>query len=317
MKRFFYYKTISCLFIIIGAVTRVHAASLVLDAPNTASSNRESFPITVYLDPGSDTVGAVSADLSFPEDTFEVKSISTQNSVVSLWANAPHTILENRFDQRTHIAFEGAIIGGFSGVVSAYDKKKFPGILFTVELIPKNQGNADIVLNNIEVHAYDENGTTIDAYGDKKMIRVPVLSNVTNSVTNNEYSFVQNQDIGITLASSSLIGNGSLYLFLTSNNPAFTIDHIDIAESSIYKPDDVVSYEWRSSTNPYLLTYRARSKYIHAKIFFTNKTYTYITLPPVENLQSFSLLSRILICITIVILLLYLYGKNFLHVNQK
>jgi hypothetical protein len=287
-----------------------------IDSPATASSNREPLSFSVFLDGENNTISGISGDLSFPSELFDVKVIGTHNGVVPLWITSPKVSEEKLFDQRTHIVFEGIIPGGFGGVRSPYVRGTFPGIVFTVTLIPKGEGKGNFILNNVEIHAYDDKGTIISSKGDTKPVSVPHLSG-KEFVSSSELTITDNRTVRMTVNNSDLVNDSAPYLFVNDENSSRIIHHIEIAESSEYSPSNVSIYEWHTANNPHLLVYKARTKYIHAKVVYTNNTFTYKTLPPVENSQAFVNLSRILLYIVVVVSLLYHYGKNFLHIVSK
>lgn len=302
--------------IVIATLSTVSAAHMYIQSPDSASSNREPLSLSVLLDAEDTSVSGLSGDFSFPSELFDVKIISTQNGIVPLWVIQPHVSLDKTFDQRAHITFEGIIPGGFSGVRSPYREGISPGILFTITLIPKGSGDGNFVLDNVELHAYDDKGTIIPSVGDTRRISAPLLTGkeIKQSPV---LTFVHTPTVTMTVNTSEFVNNNAPYVYVREDNPSHTVDHIEIAETSEYNPNYVSSSEWHTVTNPYVLTYSSRTKYIHAKIVYTDNTYTLKTLPPVENSQTFLQLSRILVYIIIAIFLLYHYGKNFLHLLSK
>lgn len=303
--------------LLLTTLSSVNAAYVYIDSPRGASSNREPLSLSILLNSESDVISGLSGDFSFPTELFDVKNITTQNGVVSLWISQPHVSDEKTFDQRTHIKFEGIIPGGFNGVRSAYSVGVSPGIVFTVTLIPKGSGGGNFKLEDVELHAYDNNGTMLASKGDSRPIFVPVLTGKEIKQSDG-LSFIDNRSVSITVNKSELINSGAPYVYIHEEDPARAIDHIEIAETSEYNPSYVSSSEWHTVKNPYTLTYTSRTKYIHAKIIYTNNTYTMKSIPPVENSQALLQSSRILVYIIVAIsLLLYFYGKNFLHIFFK
>lgn len=307
-----------CIYALVSVVflpTDVFAARVYIEAPQGVSSNREPFPVTIFIDTEGVSIGGLSGDFSFSSELFDVKSVTSQNGVIPLWVTTPHVSLEKKFDQKTHIIFEGIIPGGFNGVHSLYGQGVYPGILFTAELIPKSEGKAVLTLDSIEVHAYNSEATTLTSSGDTKSIVVPPLLGASKVEKSTRY--VLPEGVQITIASSSLVNNNTPYLIISEENPSRVIDHIEIAETNEYNPNNVPDRAWYISDNNYAITYKTHTKYVHVKIVHANGTYTFKTVQPVENSKLFSNLSRILISITIAIFLLYHYGKNFLHLPSK
>lgn len=304
-------------FIIVATVSTVNSAFMYIDSPESASSNREPLSLSILLDSEKDTISGVSGDFSFPSELFYVKNITTQNGIVPLWVSQPHISDEKTFDQRTHIKFEGIIPGGFSGVHSAYVTGVSPGIVFTLTLIPKGSGSGNFKLNDVELHAYDSDGTIIISKEDSHQIFVPLLTG-KEIIKSSTLTMVDNNTVSMILGRSSLVNNNTPYVYIHEEDPARTVDHIEIVETSEYNPSYVSSSNWHTVKNPYTLVYTSRTKYIHAKVIYTNNSFAMKTLPPVENSQVFLYSLRILVYILIAIsLLLYFYGKNFLHIFSK
>jgi hypothetical protein len=302
--------------LVIATLSHVYAAHMYIDAPHTASSNRGPLSFSIILDAEGDMVSGISGNFSYPSELFDVKVISTQNGFVPLWIVNPHVSEEKTFDQRTHIVFEGIIPGGFGGVHSPYAQGIYPGIVCTITLIPKGFGQGNFTLDDIELHAFDSKGTLLPSTSDTSSIMVPMLSG-KEVKQSTELTIAKNTSVTMTVATSEFVNNNAPYVYVREENPSHTIDHIEIAETNEYNPNYVSSYDWHTVTNPYVLAYSSRTKYIHAKIVYTDNTYTTKTIPPVENSQSLSHISRILLYIIVAISLLYHYGKNFLHLIPK
>lgn len=315
MKLFFKAVTVSSL-LFMALTPSVFAARVYMESLGEVKNTRESYVITVYLDSEKDSVSGVAGTLTFPSDLFEVDSISTTGGVVSAWISSPRIPDEKYFDGRTHITFEGIMPGGFSGVRSPYYDGIRPGSIFSVKLIPKSKGTGNFILENIELHAFDENATLLPSSGSIKVVTVPTL--ITDMPkSNKELSRIYSSTLLTSITRSELIARNAWYVNVYEDSTVNSIDHIEIAESDEYDPEEVPLFLWRTSTTPYILLYQSRTKYVHIKAVYTNKTFALQTLPPVENSSNIFYLSRILVGIIISTLLLYRYGKNILHFISK
>lgn len=302
--------------ILVLTILHAQAARVYMEGGTEASSNRSPMSVSVFLDAEEDTLSAVSGTFSFPTDLFDVKSISTQNGIVSMWVTSPHISTEKLFDGRTSISFEGIMPGGFSGVLSPNYKGTKPGILFTVLLIPKNSGTGRFLLDNVGLHSYDSSGTLLASEGSSAIITVPPLTGKA-LLKSNTLTQIDSKTLVVTLSRNELIDNNSWYLMVNENEVIHSIDHIEIAETSEYDPIHLASFEWHTVTVPYILFYQSRNKYIHTKVVYTDNTFAINTLPPVENSQAYPYLTRILLVIVIAVLLLYRYDKNIKEFFSK
>jgi hypothetical protein len=302
--------------VLLVSVSSSFAAQIVMEAPTSADTTRQPYTILVYIDPQNETVSGVAGTLSFPTDLFEVDTISTVGGVVPMWMTRPHVPQEKYFDDRTHITFEGIMPGGFSGVRSPYYEGVRRGLVFTVKLIPKNKGTGNLVLDNIEIRAFDDQGTLLSSEGSVKKVSVPMLSTGMPKNTGN-LSRIYSPTLITTITRNELVSNNAWYVDIHEDSTVNSVDHIEIAESESYDPEHLPLFLWRTQTTPYILQYQSRSMYVHIKVVYTNKTYALQTLQPVENSSNIFYLSRILVSIIISTLLLYRYGKNFLHLITK
>lgn len=296
--------------------TNVFAARIYMQAPESASSNRTAFTVLVQIDPEKKILSGVSGMFSFPSELFEIQEISTVGSAVSVWVTQPKVSNEKFFDSRTHITFEGIMPGGFSGVRSPYYQGALPGTLFSITLIPKNKGIGTFILDDIELHLYDRDATTLYSESDIKMIHVPPLTGIPQEKKASP-TFIKNQSVTTALTESNLINNGAWYLSVNETESHSSIEAIYVAESDEGNPFLVSEYDWKTISSVYVLLHQDRTKYIHTKIVYSDNTYTFQTIKPVDNRTPISYSSRILIGVLLLGFFFYLYGKNSLRFFSK
>lgn len=92
-------------------------------------------------------LNAAEGILTFPPDIFKVSSISTNNSIFSLWTIPPSD------------SGNGAI--SFAGGTPALGGFIFTGILFDIALEPLRKGDATFTINDGAILAHDGIGTDI------------------------------------------------------------------------------------------------------------------------------------------------------------
>lgn len=294
----------------------VYSASFIIDAPSKALSNRQPIVVQVLLGGENEAISGFGGDLSFPDDLFEVDSILTQGSVVSLWVTDPKISVERYLDGRKHINFEGIFPGGFEGVRSAYYEDSKPGLMFSVVLIPKNNGRGTFVIDEIELHSFNSGATTIASPVIVKAIEVPTLSpKVTSPI--HEMIRVENNSLNAFVTRSELINRNAWYVQVDETESVGSLQKVIIAESENYNPDTVRVGDWREVKLPYVLLFQDRTKYIHVKLIYSNNTYALRTIPPVENSKSISTLSRILISVIALFALALFYGNNLIQSIRK
>jgi hypothetical protein len=310
MKNFLFLIILS----ILWGADQALAARIYLEAPTRVGTNGEPVPVLVYLDPEGDVVSGVGGEFTFRSDSFVVKNIIAGNTSIPLWVTPPKIAEEKYIDNKTHIVFDGIIPGGFRGVLSSRTKGSSPGLLFIINLVPKKEGISELRLEEVQIRAFDETATLLSNKEFAKRIFVPKMLRQPDLTSENIYSYVSSPTLSYTLDHNDAVSNGGLYMFVFEHDSSLLIDHIAFAESGEYSPFHIEDISWHVGSNPYVLLNQSRHVYVHAKVFYTNKTYTYVTLPPVENSSDLGKKSRILVYIVIVMTLLYHYGKHYLPV---
>ncbi len=292
------------------------AAQITIESPAQALANRQPIVVRVFLDPEEEKVSGLSGDFSFPTDLFTLEGISNESSVVSLWVNQPALSNEKYFDNRTHVTFEGIFPGGFDGVQSPYYTGKKKGIIFSVTLMPKDKGVATLLVDDIMLNAFTSDAKRIPVESAVATIYVPTLLDAI-PVKISSPTRIKNQTLSVQITRNELVNNNAWYVLVHDTNETSAIQKIQIAETNDYNGELVRDSSWRIVKNPYVLLYQARTKYINVKVTYANNTYTTVTIPPVENSQSISLLSRILVSVVLVLLVLYFYGKSLFIILSK
>lgn len=309
----YYYKKIFIGCIALSAmVLSSYASQISIVAPNKTLSNRMPVVVQFLLDPEEDTISGISGNFSFPSEMFTLDSISVDSSVVTLWVNQPAVSYEKYLDNRTHVTFEGIFPGGYDGVRSPYYQGKKSGILFSVALTPKSKGNGTLLLDDIILHAFDSQATSLPIASLTKLITVPDLIPPQGDSTSKLPLYITSPTLSAFITRDLLVNNNAWYLMINESEAVSSIQKIFVAETNDYEADSVSDDAWRTAKNPYVLLYQNRTKNVHIKIIYSNHTYTTFTIHAVENFNSISYLSRILISIVIVVLFIYLYGKNVL-----
>lgn len=315
MKKFFT-KSIYTGMLLISSFASVYAASVSIDAPKRALSNRQPFVVSVYLNPEDNTISGISGSFSFPENLFVVDHISNENSIVPLWINQPAISEEKYFDNRVHINFEGIFPGGFDGVRSPYYKGKNKGSIFSVTLIPKDKGAAALLVDDLVVNAFTSDARPIPVESAVATIVVPELNDAIPTQPS-ALTRIKNQNLSAQITQDPLVNNNAWYVVVHDDNEKASIQKIQIAETDDYNGERVEEGSWRTVKMPYVLLYQDRSKFVNVKVTYTDNTYTTTTLAPVENSHSISTVSRILVSVIALLFALYFYGKSIIFIFFK
>lgn len=316
MMKSLYTTLYVALSIITISFSTAYSASIRINAPEQALSNRNPITVLVSLDTDNTSVSGIGGSFSYPTELFDVKSISIENSIVPLWIKQPTVSEDKNIDGRTHITFEGIFPGGYSGISSPYYEGFRAGTIFMVTLVPKNKGTAVLLVDDIVLNEFNQNATPIPVESSLRIIKVPDLVGLPSSDTSIQQEVLRSS-IGAVISRDPLINNNAWYVLVTDNERINPIKKIYIAETNDYSVYRVKSESWKEVSNPYVLFYQDRTKYVHIKVLYTNNTYALTTLLPVENSNSIENTSRILVSIVVALSLLYLYGKKFFIFFKK
>ena len=308
----FFKKLGVTLILIASSVFVSEAASMSIESPEKAVSNRSPVVVRVILDTENGALSGISGNFSFPTDLFILKDISYEGSIVSLWVSPPSISSEKYIDGRTHITFEGIFPGGFKGVYSPYYEGGRPGLVFSVTLVPKNKGIGTFVIDESSLNAFDVDAHSLVSPLVVKSIVVPDLVGKSLMLSGIPLGKeVKNGDLDIFVTKDELVDHGAWYLVVHDSKGRSVIEKLLVAETGDYSAGTVDATVWRSVEIPYVLLHQDRSKYIHVKTMYRDGTYSLSTIAPVENSSSISHISRILVGIAFALFLFYLYGKNF------
>ncbi len=307
---YFYKKTFLVFVTLISSYTSLYGAVITIASPSNALTNRQPVIVQVFLDSENETISGISGDFSYDTELFTLDTISTENSILSLWVKQPTLSHDIYLDGRTHIIFEGIFPGGYSGVRSPYYQGVRQGKIFSVTLIPKSSGAGNFMVDNIELNAYNSEATPIKTESAIRQITVPFLSGAITSAAHVPVE-IKSSSPPSFITRDPLVNNNAWYLVTNDEQGKSAINTIYVAETDDWNAHLVGERQWKKATNQYILAYQQRTKYVHIKIIYSDSTYTLTTLPPVENSTTIPLASRILGGVAALLLVFYLYAKYF------
>jgi hypothetical protein len=188
-------------------------------------------------------------------------------------------------------------------VKSAYYGGVKTGVVFTVILLPKQQGSGIISLDNIVINAFDERATPLITTSKYVSITVPdLISNAT--LPGKVVKEVSPASLSVFLERSDLLHNGAWYVTVYDSQPKSAIETISIIESDSPTALSREDVRWKKITTPHILFHQDRSKFIHILVTYSNGAYAFKKVAPVENSQVSVTISRIL---SSVLILAFLY----------
>lgn len=298
-------KLFALLFVSLYVVTQTADAASV---SFTQTSLLETGLVTldVMLDPEGESINAFSGTVSFPEGIFSIESLSTIDTVVPIWIQTPVVSEERNFSGRGQVVFEGMIPGGFQGVRSPYYEGVKPGKLFSITFRPVDAGNATILSEGVKLLRNDGMATAIPSANAVFSITVPDLKTLPKAPKSRvREEEIRNSSLQLMLSQDDSVERGKWMLVVHDTQVDKTSRGYFVAETRTSNPRDLNAYEWSPFKNPFVLQSQARDKFIHVKALYTDGSYAYATLSPVENFKDMSNVWRILIVLVALLLVLF------------
>ena len=143
----FYIGIIAVVLFLFSAGT-ASAASLSLSPASGSYSSGDNVSVQVVVSSQDQPINAVSGTINFPTDKLQVVSLSKNSSIVNFWATEPTF---SNISGKIH--FEGVILSpGFQGK---------NGIVLTLYMKAKAEGNASLTFSAGSVFANDGQGTDV------------------------------------------------------------------------------------------------------------------------------------------------------------
>jgi hypothetical protein len=294
MKNFF-------LILILTAATLGTASAATVGISSTEQYDG-SIKIMVTVDPEGTSVNAVGGTISIPKEYFDIGTISTGDSIVPFWLERPAVSDKVDWSGLSHLHFEGAIPGGFSGIRSPYYEGAKPGTIFSFTVRPKKLGKTLVLLDEADLFANDGNASRTHMEATSFPLTIERLAPETPV---REEKRVRSDSLAAFSTKNDLVANGAWTLVFGEDETRRSVDHYEVAESDEYYPDSVGAREWHRASSPYVLLHQKRDVFAHVKAVYSDDTYATLTLPPVENIATNSYASSILILIALSLVLLY------------
>jgi hypothetical protein len=265
----------------------------------------------VMIDTGGESINALAGDISLPSELLSVDSISTVGSVTPLWLTQPKVSNQKELDTRTRVAFEAVFPGGFTGVRSPYYDGTRAGKLFSVRLRPESEGEAVLLLENIDIRLNDGQATQVPQDPVVASISIPAVSTLPPLQHSSTVEHEISSDAIQTFITKDDGDTGNWVLMIHDETNSTTVKQYSVVESRTSNPQDIHFYEWKKITFPYKLEYQSRSYFIHIKAEYEDGSYSYTTLEPVQKNNDTSGISRILILIASALLFGYVLKQKY------
>lgn len=225
-NKFFYGVALFAASVFFSFVHTASAATLTLTPSSSVISPGGQVTVSVFLNSQGEAVNDAAATIVFPNDIFDVTSVSKNGSVMTLWVEEPSFSNANGT-----VTFEGGVptpgyIGGHGAVLSATFRAK-------------KAGQANFTLTNAAVRANDGMGTDVLSGKQGTAVTVVAVEVPTTPVTTTTPS-TNTTASGIKISSATHPDQEKWY---NDSNPVFewTLPRgADAVRTSIGKNNDAI-----------------------------------------------------------------------------
>jgi hypothetical protein len=158
---------LTAVFFFAGTTTHsAHAASVTATSTRLNIHEGEEVAVDVLLNPEEESFNAISGALHFDPTVLKPYSISTVNSVVSMWVDTPS-------NQGSSIEWSGLMPGGFGGVVSPFYDGTRPGRLMRISFVASALASStELSFDTVNVYKNDGKGIPLSISGSPLILHI-------------------------------------------------------------------------------------------------------------------------------------------------
>ncbi len=228
---------------IIFSYTTVSAQSIELRSEDMVYNVGDSFLIEVRLNAMGKKINSFEGSLSIPHEYFDVSSIKTGDSIISLWTQNPVYKADT-----SELQFSGGLIGGYSGS---------DGPLFSFVVHVKKEGDATIGFKKIDAYLNDGYATAIPN------IKInSVQYTLTNDSTRTPRLYTSNTDtedpeqITVAIDRDSSIADNKYFVSFFAHDKGDGVRQYEIEERPWIISLFGFKKVWEDAQTPHVLTYQ-------------------------------------------------------------
>lgn len=241
MKKNFLIKII--LFLIAGFFAAPHfaeAESVFLYSNKESYNLGEYISVDVKIDTGENLVNAIQGTINFPEDSFEVESIKTGQSALTLWPQKPS------LNGSGAITFAGGVPHGF---------KSTSGNVFSFILKSIKAGEYSLYINSTKVLLNDGLGTQL-ANVSLSPLKIIVAEKISSGeVQQLEQDQEKPLEFTPVVSQSLTPADKGYFVSFSTTDKESGVDHYEAREEYVLLPfwGTLFSTGWEKTETPYVL----------------------------------------------------------------
>jgi len=265
--------TILSVFLLTLSTSSVLASGFSLSPINSQVEEGDSFSMTVYLTTEGEVVNTIEGDLNYNDEILELEQVRTGGSFISFWIEKP----DGKNGSGAH--FSGVVPGGINTT---------KGEVFSLVFKAKTKGQANVLLDNLNLYLNDGEGTKTTARSAGTNIYI-VNSNPDTPEFTTEDNIIP-EEFDVERAKEVSVYENKWFVAFNAQDKGTGVDYYKVCEF------------WSCSitASPYVLRNQSPFYYISIKAYDLN-----------GNSRSSSLISPYLVLVVLVPLALYGFYRRF------
>ena len=203
----------------------------------------DTFLVKILLDTKGTQINSIEGTLSIPQNTFNIESVETENSIISLWVEKPN------IDERTgEIHFSGGLPGGYSGSSAT---------IFSFVLKAKKEGNGNVDFKNINILLNDGKGTSVP-----QIYFSPMYLSIGKANSSVHKEYVASHDVTPpenfepTISNNSSISGGESFVSFYAVDKGSGVDSYEVREKPWFLSLFGFNSYWKGKENLKVLSYQ-------------------------------------------------------------
>ena len=238
MKNILHKKIFALVSVFAGLLFAVPAFAAQISLVPSAQSlyEQQEFSIDVVLDPQSESINTVSADIVLPVNITYLGD-NDYKSIIGEWVESPAVSPDGHT-----IHFAGIIPGGFAGYIDPFNAKvRKPGLLLRLFVKASGVGVSNFSVQNI--HTYINDGMGTEAVSSASALAL-VINKGVGIVQNQPLDTEPPLDFVPVVIHDTQSYDGKYVITFSTKDADSGIDHYEIKEGG---------GDWQAVTSPYVL----------------------------------------------------------------
>lgn len=274
----------------------VNAQSISLASEKSSYQIGEYASVFLILETNNVSANTVEAAIQVPQDFFEISSILTGDSILSLWPEMP------KINDDGIITFLGGVPGGFAGP---------KGNILTLVLKTKKSGQSTIDIKSASVLLNDGLGTELKGV-KLNPLTLDISSQVKKETGKPFIDTVPPEPFAPVITQNPSVAGNNYFVSFSAQDPGSGIAYYQVREGYVILPffNPLSFTQWRRLENPpYMLKFQHWWSKVYVRAYDNAGNYREETVVKPIDKQGTTILYISLIIILIAVVLLIFIKK--------